>query len=106
MRVGQLRTRLTLEQPVRLADGAGGFDVTWTPVTGLWANVEPISGTEKLAFDRSHAAVSYRVTIRHRDDIAPDMRFVEGLRVLEIRALLDPGERGRWLECLCEERPQ
>jgi SPP1 family predicted phage head-tail adaptor len=42
--------------------------------------------------------------IRHRDGVAAKMRFVEGQRMLEIRAVLDVDDRGRWLECLCEER--
>lgn len=47
--------------------------------------------------------VTHKVVIRHRADIAPQMRFRQGARILEITAVLDAGARGR-LVCLCEER--
>ena len=41
---GQLRTQLTLEQPVETPDGQGGFTLTWTTLATLWALVEPLGG--------------------------------------------------------------
>ena len=42
--------------------------------------------------------------IRFRDDVAGGDRFRLGDRLLEIRAVFDPDEDGRWLVCLADER--
>ncbi|MBZ0215981.1 MAG: phage head closure protein [Fimbriimonadaceae bacterium] len=103
---GSLRHRVMLEAPVETADGAGGVDLDWSPVAGLWAEIRPLSGGEQLAFGRAHASLTTRVTIRYRGAVASDMRFRLGVRILEIRQIADPDGLKRWLECICEERPQ
>ena len=47
--------------------------------------------------------VTHRVTIRHRDGVTPKMRLKFGARILNIRAVINPAERNRTLELLCEE---
>jgi len=102
MRPGLLSSRLTLEAPLRVADGAGGAEITWIVEDSLWAHVVPQNGGERLSADAARATVTYRITIRHRDGVTPDKRFVWGARQLAIHAVLDDGE-GRWIVCLCEE---
>ena len=101
--IGELRHRLTLQQPVRTADGGGGADVAWTDVADLWASVEPLSGRETLAAERAQAIVSHRIRLRYRTGVASEMRFKLGTRLFNIRSVIDEGERRRWLVCLCEE---
>ena len=47
--------------------------------------------------------MTHRVTIRHRDGVTPKMRLKFGTRILNIRAVINAGERNRTLELLCEE---
>jgi SPP1 family predicted phage head-tail adaptor len=103
MRIGSLRDRLTLEQPVRTPDGGGGASITWQAVTDLWAHVRPISGDERLRHDQIAGRLTHRVSIRHRPGVVPAMRFRQGARIYEIVAVLD-GPRRTHLKCLCEER--
>jgi SPP1 family predicted phage head-tail adaptor len=103
MHIGAMRERLTLEQPVRTPDGAGGATVAWQPVTEVWAHVRPISGDERLRHDQVAGRLTHEVWIRHRTGIAPAMRFTQGARIYEIVAILELGRRSR-LTCLCEER--
>lgn len=103
MHIGAMRERLTLEQPVRTPDGAGGATVAWQPVTEVWAHVRPISGDERLRHDQVAGRLTHEVWIRHRAGIAPAMRFTQGARIYEIVAILELGRRSR-LKCLCEER--
>ncbi|MEM9754998.1 MAG: head-tail adaptor protein, partial [Pseudomonadota bacterium] len=35
---------LTLEDPMRVADGAGGFTESWISLGRLWARITPRSG--------------------------------------------------------------
>ena len=103
-RIGALRHRVVLERPVRAADEGGGAAETWEPVAELWAMIESRSGKEAVEADRVSGSRKLDVTIRHRDDVTPGMRFRLGDRQLEIRAVLGEDGRRRWLKCDCEER--
>jgi SPP1 family predicted phage head-tail adaptor len=103
MRIGSLRERLALEQPVRTSDGGGGASISWQPVAELWAHVRPITGDERLEHDQLAGRLTHQVWVRHRPEVAPAMRFRQGTRIYEIVAVLDTPHRTH-LKCLCEER--
>lgn len=98
-----LRHRLTLQQEVRTADGAGGYTPSWSDVATVWAQVEPLKGAERLHAMQLQDTVSHRVTIRYRAGVTAALRLLFGTRVFNIRAVINPGERNRWLELMCEE---
>ena len=102
-RIGALRDRLTLESASRVDDGGGGATVAWVAVAEVWADVQPISGEERLRHDAVTASLTHQVWLRHRSDVVPAMRFRAGTRILDIVAVLDCGPR-QHLQCLCEER--
>jgi SPP1 family predicted phage head-tail adaptor len=103
-RIGKLRHRLTLEAPARTEDGGGGATLAWSAAAEIWGAVETPGGTEGMAADRLSGARQVVVSIRHRGDVSPAMRFRLGDRLFAIRAVLDPDGRARFLRCLCEER--
>ena len=104
--IGELRHRLTIQAENPSADAAGGQADPWaSPVTvaTVWGRVEPLTGGERLRAMQLEDRVTHRVTIRYRDAITAKQRLVFGQRVFNIRAVLNLGERSRWLELLCEE---
>lgn len=102
MGAGELSTRLTLEQPVRAADGGGGATIAWAPVASLWASLRPLSRRERRGQGGVVSEVTHDVTIRHRAGVGPEMRFTGGGRVFAILAVLDDGARRR-IVCHCRE---
>jgi SPP1 family predicted phage head-tail adaptor len=97
---------VAIQAPNPGSDGGGGRGDPWaspTAVATLRARIEPLKGGEKLRAMQLQDSVSHRITIRHRADVTARMRVVFGARVFNIRAVIDPGERRRWLELLCEE---
>ena len=104
VRIGDLRQRLFLEEASRVADGGGGASESWAAVAQVWAYLWPLSGQERVEADAIAGRVSHEVWLRHRDGVVPAMRFREGTRVFDIRAVLDVDERRRFLKCLVEER--
>lgn len=102
--IGEMRHRLALQAPLAEADGGGGATRTWSLVAEVWAAIRPLSGGETVEADAVHGRVSHEIWIRHRAGVVPEMRFVLGARVFEIRAVIDAGERRRVLRCLVEER--
>jgi len=103
-RIGGLRRRVVLERPTRAADDGGGAVETWEAVAEVWAMIDAQSGKEGVEADRLSGTRKADVTIRYREDVAPNMRFRLGDRALDIRAVLDEDGRRRFLKCMCEER--
>ena len=102
--IGKMRQRLTLQQPVRAADGGGGAAVTWSSVADVWAALSPIGGDERVDADALQGRVTHEVWIRFRSDVAAQMRFILGARIFDIRSVADVEEAHRFQRCLVEER--
>ncbi len=100
--IGDLRHRITLQQAVDTPDAAGGNARSWQDIATLWAEIEPLSGGEKVQAMAVTATQKYRLRLRYRADITTAQRFVRDGQVLNIHAVRDRDERQRWLECLCE----
>lgn len=102
---GSLNRWIRIERPVADAafDGAGSG--TWELVTEVWASVQDVlpSRAERTQSGINTSTRPARVRMDWRDDVTPDMRFVEGSRVMQIVA--GPAEIG-WrdgLEFMVEE---
>jgi SPP1 family predicted phage head-tail adaptor len=101
--IGALRVRLTIETPVERPDGAGGLTRSWSVVGMVFAAIEPLSGEERILADRLEERVTHRVTLRAGPALKAGQRFRRNERLLAIRTVYDPDERGTRLLCLCEE---
>lgn len=101
--IGELRLRLTIEAPSESDDGEGGVTRTWTDAGDVWAALEPLTMDGKTIADRDTPMLRHRLTLRSYPDLSVKHRFRLGERILQIRAMRDPDERGEFLECLVEE---
>lgn len=111
--VGVMRHRVTIQRkassPER--DASGAEVETWESVSGVatvWASVEPVGGAEMMRNGQVQASTTYKVTVRHRDGITPDMRFVwvtskPANKVLNITAAPPTVGAGNSLELVCIE---
>jgi SPP1 family predicted phage head-tail adaptor len=102
--IGRLDRRLVIEAETRSPDGGGGAVLGWTTIATVWAQVDFACGDEGFEADRTRGRRNLAVTIRHRLDVVPGMRFRDGSRIYEIRSSIEVGGRRRWLVCRCEER--
>lgn len=103
--IGRLRERVTFQHPQIADDGAGGGSLSWldiTPTPTVWAAVEAVTGSEPVEADARQAEVNYRVTIRARQDLAPEWRLTWRGRALDILAIL-PGRRRDYTVLLARE---
>lgn len=108
MRTPRLNRRLVLEEPNRVADGAGGFRVSWRAIAMLWGEIRPGLGRERQQDFAVISAVHYRVVVRavpHGSSLRPkpEQRLREGARVLRIHAVGEADELGRYLTCFAYE---
>lgn len=88
MPAGRLRHRIRIEHETRVPDGGGGWDETWAPFLSAWADVQPLSGRERVQAEQVQSQVLYRVRMRMRDGIRPDMRVVWSEITMNIRAVV------------------
>ena len=111
MRVGKLRYRGKIQKMgTREDDGTGGGSIPWDDVyTDVPASIEPLSGNELLRAEQFEASMTHRVRTRYYPNVRPSYRFTfrdeaaERERVLDIKTVIDPEERHRELELMCEE---
>ncbi len=104
----QLSRAMVLEAPQRVADGAGGFTLTWVAQGTLWAEVLPGSGREAAGTEVVFAAVPYRITVRGAPVGStarpkPEQRLRDGTRVFTILAVSERDPQGRYLQCFARE---
>ena len=103
MRIGQLRHLVTLQQPTEGVDEYGNPTTIWVDVGQAWAAVEPVRGQEQYLAQQTYGTTTYRVRIRHRQDVSVTWRVVWEGRVLEVKAALDVDGRHRELALTCIE---
>ncbi len=100
---GRLTARLVLERQEVVDDGQGGAVTGFVELARVWALVEPRSFAEEEKGPGLVATVTHHVTVRASRDLAAGQRFRKGGRVLEILAVRDPDETGRFQLALCRE---
>ena len=103
MKIGDMRHRITFQQPIKTPDGYKGHEVQWQDVVTVWASVEPLSGREFFYAHQIKAEVTHRVKTRYREGLTVKMRIKHLERILEIESILDLKERHEVLEILCRE---
>jgi SPP1 family predicted phage head-tail adaptor len=95
MKAGDLRHRVTLQQPVAGSNTIGEIVNTWADVATVWAAVEPATGSWYYAGQQAESKVDGRVRIRYRSDVLPTWRIKFGDRYLTIVSILNPNERNK-----------
>lgn len=100
---GMRRHRVTLQKRASGVDNDGHPNGSWTAVTKLWAQVEPLRDRELFNAQQVRPKTTHKVTIDYRTGVTHQMRFLFGTRVLNIGSIINPGEANRVLEILAEE---
>lgn len=100
---GMLRTPLELQTCNDVSDGQGGVTRQWTSVASLFARVVPVSAANQEFGRSEQSLISHHITIRYREDIATEQRFLRNDRILIIRNVHDVDETKRYQACQCEE---
>lgn len=105
MRAGDLRHRVTIQAKQATRDAYGAEVVTWGDVATVWAAVEPLAGREFLQAQQVQEAVTTRIRVRYRGDVAytPEMRASWDGHLYNILSVIEVEGRRRELHLMCEE---
>lgn len=101
--IGAMRQRVILQGRAEIADAGGGVALTWSDIAEIWAEVTPLAGGEQAQAMHVTGTTRHLVRLRYRADVSSERRFLFKGRALNIRSARDIEERGRWIECICEE---
>jgi SPP1 family predicted phage head-tail adaptor len=106
--VGELRHPVILQDRSQAADGGTGIAEAFVPVAEAWARIEPIFGGRVIEGQQVEAVATHNITVRHVAGYTAidHVKMVDSGRLFRVRSILNPGERDRWLELLCEELRQ
>lgn len=66
--IGDFRQRITFEY-VTVTSGATGGTENWTTLTTAWANIKPMSGSQRLQMEAQNVILSHNVQVRYRGDL-------------------------------------
>jgi len=103
MNIGDLRHRITIQQPVESSNTFGEVEKTWQDIATVWASIEPLRGREYFDSQQINAEVTTRIRIRYRPGIKPKMRVVYGERIFDIQSVIDVEERHKEIHLMCKE---
>lgn len=103
MNPGELRHRVTIQQPAENESSMGTVVEGWQPYATVWAAVEPLRGREYLQTLETHSELTARIRIRYLAGITPNMRVLYNNRIFNIVAVIDVDERHRELQLMCSE---
>lgn len=109
MRRVVLNRKLVLEEPQRVADGAGGYRKVWLALGVLWAEIRAGAGREREGIGTATvSSVPYRITVRAAPAGAPsrprpEQRFRDGDRIFRIMAVAERDADAKYLECAARE---
>lgn len=103
MNPGELRHRITIQQPTEIKDQYKRPVTGWADFAMVWAAVEPLRGREYLLAQNTNTELTVRVRIRYLKGVTPGMRVLYGGRVFDIQSVIDVDERHREMHLMCAE---
>jgi SPP1 family predicted phage head-tail adaptor len=106
MRIGKLRTPVTIQKQVGNVADFGLSTNRWEDFETTWASVSPLNGQDQTVALQIDPTLTHRVMLRANPSrrIKPSMRVLVDDRTLEIKTVLTVDERGAELSLLCVER--
>ncbi len=96
-RVGMMRNRVTIEQPVRTSDGMGGHTVAWEEYTRAWCSISPVKAWEKYQAMKMESPITHKIEMRYQRGITSAMRINFGGRIFGIKEVINENEEGFFL---------
>ena len=103
MRIGNMRSRVTIQTLGGSTDAGGGQATSWSELDVVWAHIRPLSGREILMANAQVGVVTHEIRIRYRTDVTTAHRILLGSRAFNIKAVLNPNDNDKMLLLKCEE---
>lgn len=103
MQIGSMNNRIAIQAYTSVADGMGGFTNTYATWKTVWSAIWPTSARDVIQGNAPTMAVSHRIRIRYLSGLTTKHRVLFGTRYFAIVSIINPSEKGEWLDLLCNE---
>ena len=100
---GQLRQRVTVMKEELVSDGMGGQFPEWTEDFKVWANIKPVSGSQRLHLNAIDSNVSHVIQTRYTGKDLKDRKLKYKGRSFNIHYNLNEGEENAYTEMAATE---
>lgn len=100
---GQLRQRVSVMKEELIPDGMGGEWPEWTEDFKIWANIKPVSGSQRLHLDAIDSTVSHVIETRYTDKDLTDRKLSYKGRNFNIHYYLNEDEENAYTELAAGE---
>lgn len=99
---GRLRHAMELQEFTSTGDYADGD--AWDTIASVWCEIVPVSGRQANEGDMKLPVITHKIRTRDNDQaITVGHRLKEGSRLFAIEYVIDPSERGDFVEIGCTE---
>lgn len=104
MNPGELRSRIAIWHINGTTENEVGEEVpNVEKLATVWARVEALKGREYWEAQKIRPELTYKVLIRHRNDLTPDMTVEWENRELEVQSIL-PDAKKAYMQLICIEK--
>lgn len=103
MQIGSMNNRIAIQAYTSVADGMGGFTNTYATWKTVWAAIWPNSAKDVIQANAPTMVVSHRIRIRYLSGLTTKHRVLFGTRYFSIVSIINPSEKGEWMDLLCKE---
>jgi SPP1 family predicted phage head-tail adaptor len=106
MRSGRLRHQIRFERSTESQNEYNEVVNSWALLATAWAGVEPLRGNERLMAMQVQADADLKIITRYQSalsDLTPKDRVVFGLKVYDIKAVINVNMRNMELQVMVRE---
>lgn len=95
-----LNNKVNIKRKTQVADGQGGYTTTWAVVHyRVKCRFQALTSKEAmLSYDKAAVFANYYVHMEHITDIAEGDRLYLGVRIFEVKMVIDYAEVGKYLK--------
>ena len=104
-RIGSLNERVAFREEVDTPDGGGGNARSWVTRFTVRGRLKPVTAREQVRVGKLEASAASVLTVRKSSDTATvdeSWSVLIGAIEYNVRSIINPDERGRFLEMIVE----
>lgn len=94
MKLGKMRYRITIENPISETDEDGFIQETFTEFATVWADITLVSSKEYFGSNQTFEEATSKIYIRHIPGINTLMQIRSGSRLFDIISVLTDDRLG------------
>jgi SPP1 family predicted phage head-tail adaptor len=95
IRSAQRNCKIIIQSPVNVKQPNGSMKTTWGDYITLWARIETLFGSEKVAATAAWPKAAEKITFRYVAGVLPTMRVLFNNKIYSILNVNNVDERNR-----------